>query len=110
MSNPHRKNARAVVYSRPWAEERVAEFINDYPRASHIFKKITNHDWDYPVELLRRDQLKWERYKYVIKALAKIDVKMGEPPLCKEYTQLIAELHLPTCIVKAKSHVLFGRE
>lgn len=102
MSKPQRKNPRGVVYSRPWAEERVAEFINEYPRASLIFRQITNHDWDYPVELIRRNQLKWERYKWIVKELSKIDDKMGQPVVCKEYTQLIAEEHLPICIVKAK--------
>lgn len=108
MSIRNHSNARAVVYSRPWGEERVAEFINKYPRACLIFRQITNHDWDYPVDLICRNQTKWERYKTIIKAIEKTDRSLGTPVVCKEYNRLVAEEYLPKIIERAQADQLFS--
>lgn len=107
MSIPNHKNARAVKYSRPWGEERVAEFVNTYPRACLIFRQITNHAWDYPVELICRNQYKWERYKTIIKWIERVDRMYDTPVVCKQYLQLIEEKHLNKIIVVAQAKQLF---
>lgn len=81
-------------YPLAWSQQTYNAFLKSYGRATKIFQKIANFRDDYPIQLLRFHQVKWERFKKIVKTIDKWDREMfpdTQPPYTKHLYSLLED-------------------
>lgn len=79
-------------YNYSWAVDVYTRFCKSYPRATQIFKIISNHPENYGAWLLAHDPDKWNRYKKIIKSIARYDDRAGNARMTKRLYQFYEEM------------------